>query len=159
MKIMPNGTFHNDLHKTNQLINPTEQNASWEAESCSQSRNSLPFREPQEVHCCVHKKPLLSPILNQISPVHIFTPYFFKIHFSIKLPPLLHLPNALSSSLIKILYKFTWWITYILDLLSLFLKLAPESVSSRDSRMFSHERNNICFTDNHAANNSLMNRW
>jgi hypothetical protein len=32
----------------------------------------------QKVHCRVIKRPSLGPVLSQISPVDIFTPYFFK---------------------------------------------------------------------------------
>ena len=49
------------------------------------SRNSPHFMEPEGSHH-VHNSPQLSHILSQITPFHVFPPYFFKIPFNIILP-------------------------------------------------------------------------
>jgi hypothetical protein len=48
---------------------------------------------------CVQKGPPLDPFLSQLNSFHTFTPYFFKIHFSIILPSSPRFPKWLISSL------------------------------------------------------------
>jgi hypothetical protein len=51
----------------------------------SRVENSTLSMEPED-QFCVHKNPILSPILSQLNPVHTLTPCFFNVHFNIILP-------------------------------------------------------------------------
>jgi hypothetical protein len=51
-----------------------EQSPSWEANCLSVS---------QEMYYCLHKIPLLVPVLSQTHPFHILPHYFLKIHYNI----------------------------------------------------------------------------
>jgi hypothetical protein len=43
--------------------------------------------EPFISYFCVHRSPLLVPIVSQMNPLHILRPHIFKICFNIVLPP------------------------------------------------------------------------
>jgi hypothetical protein len=58
---------------------------SWEASSHSDGQSSSLLWN-LKVHYCFHKIPQLDPIVSQISPVHIVTPYYSQIHFNSILP-------------------------------------------------------------------------
>jgi hypothetical protein len=63
-------------------INSTEQSPSWEINSYS-ARQEIPrLLWKSKFHYLVHKNPLLVPILSEMNPVLIVTPYCFKIHLS-----------------------------------------------------------------------------
>jgi hypothetical protein len=54
--------------------------------SASQKITSLLWNPTRTAYYHVHKSPPLVSVLSQISPVHVVTPSFFKIHFTIVLP-------------------------------------------------------------------------
>jgi hypothetical protein len=57
----------------------------WSTDLSSVCLNLKKFCPPPVAHTAsyqVHVSPLLDPVLSQVSPVHIFTPCFFKSHFS-----------------------------------------------------------------------------
>jgi len=57
-----------------------------------------------KVHYCVHKNLTLIPVLNEMGPVHTFSPYFSKIHSNIIFPST---PTSLKWSLpFRILHAF-----------------------------------------------------
>ena len=61
----------------------------------------LAFLWNTNFHYCVHKFPPPTPILSQINPVPVLSPYFFKIHFTNILPSMsryLSQPHGASSA-------------------------------------------------------------
>jgi hypothetical protein len=58
----------------------------WEINSHSASQDISCLLCNQKVHYRVNNSPPMVPILSQMNPVHIFTPYFPKIHSNIILP-------------------------------------------------------------------------
>jgi len=89
-----------------------EQNPSWEAESHSANREILRLIWNPEVHYRVHKIPPLVPMLNQMSPVHIFPPYFSKTRsnamllFTIKLSKWSLLFRLTNQNFVRISYLY-----------------------------------------------------
>jgi hypothetical protein len=83
-----------------------EQRTSLKANTCSAGQKIPCSLCNLKVHYRVHKVSPLVPSLNDMTPVHILLPYFFKIHFNIMPHLCLCLPNALfpSGHLTKILY-------------------------------------------------------
>jgi hypothetical protein len=63
-----------------------ENNLSWEAISCSVSQKMLQILWNPKVHKRVHKSPPIDPTLRSMVPLHIATPYFFKINFNAERP-------------------------------------------------------------------------
>jgi hypothetical protein len=55
--------------------------------SCSSAQEFPNILRNPKIRICVHKSPQLVPILSQMNPVYITSPYFSKIH-SIILPPM-----------------------------------------------------------------------
>jgi hypothetical protein len=74
------------LYKFSRITNRMVQNRSWEAHSHSASQEITCLKWKPGFHYCVQKSPLHIPILRQVNPVHIVTPYLFKINFNIILP-------------------------------------------------------------------------
>jgi hypothetical protein len=77
------------------------------------------------VHYLVHKGPPSDPILNQMNPVHIITPYLSKISFNIIVP--------------SHLYHEFYWSTHLIVLDSVTLIVSGEGYHLRTqfSSMFS----------------------
>jgi hypothetical protein len=69
-----------------QLSNLMEQSPSWGANSHSGSQGSSRLLWNSKVHYCVHKSPLLVPILSQKHPLHTFPHYTSNIHSNITFP-------------------------------------------------------------------------
>jgi hypothetical protein len=63
-----------------------EQSPYSEANSHSSSQEIPHLLWNPKVHYRVHNSPTLVPNLSQLHPVHIFPPYFPKIHFNIIIP-------------------------------------------------------------------------
>jgi hypothetical protein len=63
-------------NETDSITKSMEQNHSWETGSRSGDQEIPSLLWNQNVH----KEPPLHPILSQLSPIHIFTLYFFKIN-------------------------------------------------------------------------------
>jgi hypothetical protein len=64
-------------------ITNTMEQSSQEADSHSAGQEIACLLWIPRAHYHVHLSPLLDPVLNKTKPVHIPTPYFFKVHFSI----------------------------------------------------------------------------
>jgi hypothetical protein len=60
-----------------------EQRPAWEADNRSASQDIPLLLWNPKVHYHVHKSPPPVPIPIQMNPIHIFPPYFSKIHFNI----------------------------------------------------------------------------
>jgi hypothetical protein len=64
----------------------------------------MPFTRPEDSLPCSQEPSPREPIMSQMNPAHIHTPYLFKIHFSITSQLNMYLPSGLffSSFLAKI---------------------------------------------------------
>jgi hypothetical protein len=74
-------------HFSNWPFISTEQNPSWEANSCSFSKEIIRFLWNPKVHWCFHSSPQLDSILSQTNRIHITS------YFSIFLPSTSRSPN------------------------------------------------------------------
>jgi len=63
-----------------------QKSTSLEADSRSDSQEIHRLLRNSNAHCFVEHTLALDPILSQFNSVHIFTRYFFKIHFNIIIP-------------------------------------------------------------------------
>jgi hypothetical protein len=63
--------------------NPTELNSSWEAVSCSPTREFTNILQNQKIHYRVYNSPPLVPVLSQVSVVRNSPSCFHKIRFTI----------------------------------------------------------------------------
>jgi len=92
--------------------NCVEESTSWE--TCQE----IPcFLWNLKVHYCVHKSPLLVPILSQMNPLYAL---FLKLHFNITSHLFIDLPGGFfpSGFLTKLCMYFSWWTVQIMKLLT-----------------------------------------
>ena len=68
------------------LTNSMDQSPFWEANTSASSQCIPHVSWVSNVHCRVHNSMLLVRTVSQITPVHVLSKYFLKIHFNITLP-------------------------------------------------------------------------
>jgi hypothetical protein len=98
------------------LIKHMEQNPFWEANSHSPSQEIHRLLWNPKVQYHVHNNPPLVPILTQIHPVHIFSPYFPNVRSNIILQSM---PRPSECSVYKEIYRLhnhiTPWCSVLLE--------------------------------------------